>query len=284
MACIQAAAALRCWLNGVSKDCVCPWAAVGCPCAPSLPAALPPCPPPAGLPQQAVQVWHRANWHWYLKAERRYACCAALRCAWDAAAPLLLHLVAAEGAYHQLQFSRQPSVSRRGTAAVVDGATLLLTPLHQSGARLGWQHGAGVRCSESRPRAREGAAAGPGLCGGPPHVRRHGMPPRHPPAAVVPPPMCAAAAALPAHISCLAISDFGECEVGRQGGGGVPRRANACARLLAAAAQVGQRACPAGLACCAPAATPPAPPVPPPHRRPLPCPGPATAGGCRCAV
>ncbi|KAL4420046.1 hypothetical protein ABPG77_007485 [Micractinium sp. CCAP 211/92] len=84
------------------------------------------------LPQQVLQLWHRSNWHWYLKAERRYGCCPALRCAWDAQAPLLLHLATADGLYQQLQFSRQPTVSRRGTAVVVDGSTLLLTPLRHT--------------------------------------------------------------------------------------------------------------------------------------------------------
>lgn len=73
-------------------------------CSPLL---SPPCHrrrPPAGLPQQVLQLWHRSNWHWYLKAERRYACCAALRCAWDAHAPLLLHLAAADGLYQQVKW------------------------------------------------------------------------------------------------------------------------------------------------------------------------------------
>jgi hypothetical protein len=56
---------------------------------------------PAGLAQQVLQLWHRSNWHWYLKQERRSRCCAALRCCWDSAAPLLLHLVSAEGDYQQ---------------------------------------------------------------------------------------------------------------------------------------------------------------------------------------
>ncbi|KAL4852847.1 Elongator complex protein 1 [Chlorella vulgaris] len=85
-----------------------------------------------GLPQQVLQLWHRSNWHWYLKAERRTACCAALYCWWDPAAPLLLHLLSNDGTYQQLQFSRQADVSGRGTAVVVDGASLLLTPLRHT--------------------------------------------------------------------------------------------------------------------------------------------------------
>lgn len=41
----------------------------------------------------------------------------------------------------QLQFSRQPTVSRRGTAAVVDGTSLLLTPLRHTGAGAPWDGG-----------------------------------------------------------------------------------------------------------------------------------------------
>ncbi len=68
--------------------------------SPLPPSAAPPA-LPADLPQQVLQLWHRSNWHWYLKAERRYGCCSALRCAWDAQAPLLLHLATADGLYQQ---------------------------------------------------------------------------------------------------------------------------------------------------------------------------------------
>lgn len=52
-----------------------------------------------------LQLWHRSNWHWYLKAERRSRCCAALHAAWDQGGQgsgLLLHLIAAEGDYQQV--------------------------------------------------------------------------------------------------------------------------------------------------------------------------------------
>lgn len=54
-----------------------------------------------------------------------------------AAAPAPPHL--------QLQFSRQPTVSRRGTAVVVDGSSLLLTPLRHTGAPR-WAGGEGKVC------------------------------------------------------------------------------------------------------------------------------------------
>eukprot|EP00887_Chlorella_sp_A99_P002271 scaffold10.g2271.t1 len=82
-----------------------------------------------GLPLALLQLWHRSNWHWYLKLERQFSGCARLRCAWDAEAPLLLHATTAEGDYERLLLSRQPSASALGTAVVVDGRRLLITPL-----------------------------------------------------------------------------------------------------------------------------------------------------------
>lgn len=38
----------------------------------------------------------------------------------------------------QLRFSRQPTVSARGTAVVVDGASLLITPLRHTGECCSW--------------------------------------------------------------------------------------------------------------------------------------------------
>lgn len=58
----------------------------------------------AGLPQQVLQLWHRSNWHWYLKAERRYRHCSALHACWDqgGGGELRLHLVSAEGDFEQV--------------------------------------------------------------------------------------------------------------------------------------------------------------------------------------
>lgn len=49
--------------------------------------------------------------------------------AWDAESPALLHAVTAEGGYLRLRFGRAPDVSPLGTAVVVDGRRLLITPL-----------------------------------------------------------------------------------------------------------------------------------------------------------
>jgi elongator complex protein 1 len=102
----------------------------------------------------AVQVWHRRNWHWYLKQElrlggRRDGSSSSgsgngngrvLAC-WDDAAPAgvagVLHVVSSglnnNGAsssvrYDRLRFAWAPCVTPLGTALVVDGQDVLVTP------------------------------------------------------------------------------------------------------------------------------------------------------------
>lgn len=106
------------------------------PCAPSTSPPSqsqlrPPEPRRAGLPQQVLQLWHRSNWHWYLKAERRSPLCSGLRCAWDAGGGLLLHLVTAEGDYQQVGVWRGRRVcggdgrsrGETGRACIIKGVT-----------------------------------------------------------------------------------------------------------------------------------------------------------------
>lgn len=57
----------------------------------------------AGLPSHRLQLWHRSNWHWYLKTERRFEGCTGLVARWDDAVPRLLHLLTAEGDYVQVR-------------------------------------------------------------------------------------------------------------------------------------------------------------------------------------
>ncbi|KAG2445393.1 hypothetical protein HXX76_000015 [Chlamydomonas incerta] len=91
----------------------------------------------AGADAWVVQLWHRSNWHWYLKHERRYA--PALGGAgwrppllrWDEQRGGVLHVVSPAGAYEQVALAWDMAVSDRGTAAVVDGRRLLLSPLRQ---------------------------------------------------------------------------------------------------------------------------------------------------------
>jgi elongator complex protein 1 len=95
-----------------------------------------------------LQLWHRSNWHWYLKVERRYAAggagSAAPHVVFDDQAVGRVHVlvnphceqgggqggdVGVRCCYEQLDLVWENTVSDLGTAAVVDGATLQLTPL-----------------------------------------------------------------------------------------------------------------------------------------------------------
>jgi hypothetical protein len=84
----------------------------------------------------ATQVWHRSNWHWYLKQEIPFSGLPssvagpgpALTAAWDGERPGLLHIVGACGQYVRAALCWQGCVSARGTAAVVDGCDVLITP------------------------------------------------------------------------------------------------------------------------------------------------------------
>jgi elongator complex protein 1 len=78
-----------------------------------------------------VQLWHRSNWHWYQKQQ---VVCeapgpAGLMACWAEGPGHVLHLMSSRGEYQAFTFDWQASVSGRGTAAVVDGSRLLLTPL-----------------------------------------------------------------------------------------------------------------------------------------------------------
>ena len=54
-----------------------------------------------------VQIWHRSNWHWYLKQEQVYSGAQTLNVCWDQVAPLRLHIVSSSAWYRQV--SAQPS-------------------------------------------------------------------------------------------------------------------------------------------------------------------------------
>jgi elongator complex protein 1 len=109
-------------------------------------------------------VWHRSNWHWYLKQELPFAIAApppavagtpstgaaavpAVSVAWDEERPGLLRAVCGGGGALRVEFHWAGCVSARGTAAVVDGCDVLLTPFRRAGG------GAG------RPAARAAAGA-----------------------------------------------------------------------------------------------------------------------------
>ncbi|CAD7702171.1 unnamed protein product [Ostreobium quekettii] len=77
-----------------------------------------------------VQVWRRSNWHWYLKHERCFATgCQGLQLLWDEeAGTQQLHILTGRGGYCCLSFVLDADVSHMGTAAVVDGHKVLMTP------------------------------------------------------------------------------------------------------------------------------------------------------------
>ena len=53
-------------------------------------------------PAEVVQIWHRSNWHWYLKQEQVYAHAAPVSVVWDEVAPLRLHVCMAAAWYRQV--------------------------------------------------------------------------------------------------------------------------------------------------------------------------------------
>ncbi|EIE25950.1 IKI3-domain-containing protein [Coccomyxa subellipsoidea C-169] len=78
--------------------------------------------------QHRVQIWQRINWHWYLKQELRPYSGSELHVAWSETA-LALDMVASNGTFGSVKFNAHTCVSERGTAAVIDGAKVLITPL-----------------------------------------------------------------------------------------------------------------------------------------------------------
>jgi elongator complex protein 1 len=76
-------------------------------------------------------VWHRSNWHWYLKQEFSFAAAGAagVQACWDDQLPMQLHMLCANGSYNTVTFLWDTCVSARGTTLVADGHRLLITPL-----------------------------------------------------------------------------------------------------------------------------------------------------------
>jgi hypothetical protein len=199
---------------------------------PSRSCTHPPIRPPCvRVPARtAAQVWHRSNWHWALKQERRYPAPAAdaagptgsggaVLARWDDQDPLLLHVVDTRvGVYERVRLQWDVCASDRGTAVVVHGSTLALTPT-RCGQGQGGEVGAGLLglgggvgapgdCDwgsllPAAPLA--SLAAGVGWAARPRSTpqTRLGLPRRH---AMVPPPMCAARVALPSAAVAVAVT------------------------------------------------------------------------------
>lgn len=52
---------------------------------------------------EVVQIWHRSNWHWYLKQEQVYPHAAPVSVLWDELVPFRLHVCSAAAWYRQVR-------------------------------------------------------------------------------------------------------------------------------------------------------------------------------------
>ncbi|KAG0165594.1 hypothetical protein DFQ28_008559 [Apophysomyces sp. BC1034] len=91
--------------------------------------------PNSGKMQKSVQLWTSNNYHWYMKQHLVLAeDDDIVGFAWDVERPLWAHLVSGSGQYHQYIFSWETITStstaeeNAGFVAVIDGASVLLTP------------------------------------------------------------------------------------------------------------------------------------------------------------
>ena len=55
--------------------------------------------------EDVVQIWHRSNWHWYLKQEQVYSGGQGVRVSWDEVTALRLHVASGAGWYRQVSRS-----------------------------------------------------------------------------------------------------------------------------------------------------------------------------------
>jgi hypothetical protein len=76
-----------------------------------------------------LKLWQRRNWHWYLKYEHRWPHCSTVHPLWSESRASVLHIITSTGLHDTFTFSTAVSVSPLGTAAVIDGAEVLITPL-----------------------------------------------------------------------------------------------------------------------------------------------------------
>ena len=75
-----------------------------------------------------VQIWHRSNWHWYLKQEQVYEGRQMLSVYWDPVVPLRLHVLSDQPWYRQVRLSARalPHLVPRDVCAV--GSRLCFQP------------------------------------------------------------------------------------------------------------------------------------------------------------
>lgn len=79
----------------------------------------------------AVQLWQRRNWHWYQIVERRWTG-GPVHIAWTGATTQTLLVLSSSGRLEHWGLSMAAAVSERGTAAVIDGSSVLLTPFRHA--------------------------------------------------------------------------------------------------------------------------------------------------------
>lgn len=77
----------------------------------------------------AVKIWYFSNNHWYLKQEIRFQKEDGVRFQWDPTKPLSLICWTVSGRVVAYRFAWFSAVTETSTALVVDGSTLLVTPL-----------------------------------------------------------------------------------------------------------------------------------------------------------
>lgn len=77
----------------------------------------------------AVQVWYRCNYHWYLKCEWRFEPEDCVRFQWHLEKPLQLLCWTVKGIFRTLNLVWETSVRSQCTSTVIDGPDLRLTPL-----------------------------------------------------------------------------------------------------------------------------------------------------------
>ncbi|KAK3728978.1 hypothetical protein QZH41_008724, partial [Actinostola sp. cb2023] len=94
---------------------------------------------PDFIPKSYVQLWTVSNYHWYLKQELCFNATKEDRVAcfvWDPEMPLRLHVVCRGGQYvcyewcWAMSYSEGNSPANLSTVAIIDGAGLMLTPMH----------------------------------------------------------------------------------------------------------------------------------------------------------
>ena len=83
-----------------------------------------------GSVEHVVQVWCRSNWKWYMKWARRYKGLKTVATHWqDTENGIFLCILRSNLIISRIKFAWNYNVSSQGTMGVVDGASILVTPM-----------------------------------------------------------------------------------------------------------------------------------------------------------